>query len=366
MWEALIGTIWEFIMGGTLFSCLDWLTACSVVKINIFWGSHRALPELQICNSNNVVKAFSLSPQWMCMRESVCHNTGHYAVWSRGGCIPSVGSHFELLQCVYVWVLSEIVSVFLKSITARVKVQSLKGWDLNALYTGWYALVSAFPTLRAWTLPRFVRSPLSSMNHPAQPLSLCNEGFDVWFDTLGWFINAVVHFLKFLSSQMSNLQDHIHRNPISFLLLGEDLSRSGDSSQSHWLSSTSNILSSYLLPFICKKCFIGSKTWRAKTPGGSLWELHLCIYLIWAPVGDSRTKPIFLCHVASSVKKSKLIILETSRCLCVSCIRSASPKQPLQSFFFCRTCYRCGRLSQTLVKPLSHTVHCTLLFVHYL
>lgn len=138
------------------------------------------------------------APPWMCVRESVCHNTGHYAVWSQGGCIPSLGSYFELLQCVLCECCLKLwLCILYKSIAARVKGQSLKGWDLCALYTGWYAWVSASPPQGLELGPRFVRSPLSSMSHPAQPLSLC---IDVWFDTLHWFINVVIHFLKSLSS----------------------------------------------------------------------------------------------------------------------------------------------------------------------
>lgn len=138
-----------------------------------------------------------------------------------------------------------------RSITAQVKSQSLKGWDLYALYTGWYAWVSCSPTPEGLN---FASLRLPHHFHqwviPLSRYPFCIEGFDVWFDTIHWFIN--VHFLKSLSSQMSNLQDSIHITspPPPPLPLGKDLSCSGDSLHSCWLSSTPDILSSHLPPFI--------------------------------------------------------------------------------------------------------------------
>lgn len=47
-----------------------------------------------------------------------------------------------------------------------------------------------------------------------------------------------------------------------------------------------------------------------------------------------KQSPFFFVTLPLHSRKTNLIILETSRCLCVRCIRSASSKQPLQSFCY--------------------------------
>lgn len=129
------------------------------------------------------------------------------------------------------------------SITSRVKGYSLKVWE----DTGWYAWVNAFP-------PQGLELGLASFAHPFHQWIILLSHYpsalrlsDVWFDTPHQFINAVIHILKSLSSEMSKLQDHIIRN-IFFLSFWMRISLAlGDSLQSCWLSSTPDILSSHLL-----------------------------------------------------------------------------------------------------------------------
>lgn len=138
-------------------------------------------------------------PLWECVRESVCVTTQAFIQPAvRGGCIP-LRAQVSSSHNVHVCVVSEIVPpCSLKGITTEVKSQSLKGQK------PWFWLVcmclSAPPPLH------------SSVNPPAQRITFRVVASDVWSDTLHCFINAVLHFLKSLSSHMSNLQDNILRN----------------------------------------------------------------------------------------------------------------------------------------------------------
>lgn len=90
----------------------------------------------------HVVKVCSLSPLWMCERESMfkrereCHNTGHYAVWYLGGAAflhrVHVSSSYNVHRCE--WCLKSRLCILYRGITARVKSQSLKGWLLHTLH----------------------------------------------------------------------------------------------------------------------------------------------------------------------------------------------------------------------------------------
>lgn len=83
---------------------------------------------------------------------------------------------------------------------------------------------------------------------------------------------------------------------------------------------------------------------------------------IWPSIGSWEMKHIFLCHFAFSfTKKQAVISFGTDQCFW---------QVHLVSFpCSCRTCCCWVRPSQSLVRPLSHTFHCTLLLVlvvHYL
>lgn len=104
--------------------------------------------------------------------------------------------------CMPVW-----FSIVYMSITAWVKGQSLTEWDLCTPFNGWYAW-RAFPT-SAWfpSLTTFINEWSGSA-----PAALRSA---ICFDALGLFINAVTHFLRLLSFQVSSLQDHILGNIFS-------------------------------------------------------------------------------------------------------------------------------------------------------
>lgn len=169
-----------------------------------------------------------------------------------GGLHSYRGSCFRLLQRIEVCIVSEIVSMYTYRgaswLGSKVKVSEGETSMLSIL-AGIHELVLYPP--RAWTSPGFLLLLLSSMNRPAQPLSVCNEGFEVWFETLHWFINAVVHFLKSLFSQMSNLQDHILRSAFFSSFWGR-ICLVLDIVCSHvdFFFSIPDILSFHLLPFI--------------------------------------------------------------------------------------------------------------------
>ena len=183
----------------------------------------------------------------MCERVGVSQHRPLCSLKS-GGLHSFTGIRFRVPTMYNRCCLKLCLCIVYSSITSRVKGHSLKVWE----DTGWYAWVNAFP-------PQGLELGLASFAHPFHqwiillshyPSAL--RVFDVWFDTPHQFINAVIHILKSLSSEMSKLQDHIIRN-IFFLSFWMRISLAlGDSLQSCWLSSTPDILSSHLPPFICE------------------------------------------------------------------------------------------------------------------
>lgn len=130
---------------------------------------------------------------------------------------------------------------------------------------------------RAWTLPRLFRSPLSSMSHPAQTLSPCIEGFDVWFDTLHWFINAVIHFLMSLSYQMSNLPHQILRNVFFFSLWVRICLALG--AVCSYVDLLPHLTSYLPISFLSSvKNFQRLENWEGNNPIGSLRKLCWCFH----------------------------------------------------------------------------------------
>ncbi len=159
-----------------------------------FRGWNRAQLEPQICNNNNVVKACSLSPSWMCVSESVCHNTSLHTVWCRGGLHSFTGLIFQAPTTCIMCVLFEycLYIFFTGASLSGSKVKLSKGLTFTHLIqAGMHELV---------LLPQGLKLRLASFaQHFHQWIillshSLHTEGFDVWFDTLHWFINVVVHF----------------------------------------------------------------------------------------------------------------------------------------------------------------------------
>lgn len=209
------------------------------------------------------------------------------------------------------------------------------------------------------------------MNHPSQQLSLWIQGFDVWFGTLYWFINAVIHFSKPLSSLVSNLQDHILENIFS-LPQGEDLSHLGVGLQVTFFHTWHVIFPSlFFYPQERKNPGTlkaeGQETWRLIAQNYCYPQIgSLCLYLhLTRRVRNQRQFSLSLCFF---IKENKSLSTRQASPV-VSGVLGHRPPSSLcsPSVHFCRTCYRClWRLSQSLVKPLSHTVRHTLLFVHYL
>lgn len=209
------------------------------------------LQTLQDINMCHVVKACSLSPH-ECVRKSQSVTTQAIMQSKVRGAAFLQGFMFRApTMCIGVSTVWNCVYVFfIGALRLGSKVKVSKGQTFtHSILAGMHELV---PPPKAWTSPRSTHLPLSSVNHPSQPLSLCIEGFDVCFDTLHWFINAVIHFLNPFLLKCQTSKTTFLEMPF-FLLLGEDLSHSEGSLQSCWLSSTPDVLSSHLPPFICKE-----------------------------------------------------------------------------------------------------------------
>lgn len=182
------------------------------------------------------------------------------------------------------------------------------------------------------------------MNHPSQQLSFCIQGFDVWFGTLYWFINAVIHFSKLLSSLVSNLQNHILEKIFSssgwgFVSLGGWFA--GD-----FLSHLTSFLPiSFLLSTRQKKVRC-SKSRRARNLEVDCQNYcysetgPLCLYLHLN--GRVRNKSPFSLSLPFLIKENKSFSSQQA-ILFVSGVLGHRPPSSLcsPSIHFCRTCYGC-------------------------
>lgn len=105
----------------------------------------------------------------------------------RGSCFNCINaSSFSNCVCVF----------FIGPSWLRSKDKGLRGWDFCALCTVWYAWVSAItPQGLELCLASFVHHFHQWIILPRHYFPALRV-FDVWFDTVHWFINAVLHLKK--------------------------------------------------------------------------------------------------------------------------------------------------------------------------
>ncbi len=201
MWELLIGIKWVLVMGGTLFSCLDWSDRCVcvlrllvLVRINGFWGLNRALLELEI----RIMQWKHVPPPpppHECAWESRCVTT--QAIMQsevRGAAFlhwAHVSRTYNVNLVSAVWNCDHVFFIRASQPGSRVKASKGETFAHSVLPSNQW--VSASPPMGLKLVS--LRLLTTFINE-----SSCSACIDVWFDTLHWFINVVVHFLKSLSS----------------------------------------------------------------------------------------------------------------------------------------------------------------------